>query len=144
MTRTAASAQVELEVPFHDVDLTRAVWHGHYYKYFEAARTALMRGIGYDVPEMAESGYAWPVVETHCKYTRPLSLGDRITVRAEVLDYAFRLRIGYTIRGAAPQAGQEGPVVARGHTVQVAVRLADGSMCYASPRVLLDKLGVDE
>jgi acyl-CoA thioester hydrolase len=31
--------RVELDVPFHDVDLQRVVWHGHYYKYFEVART---------------------------------------------------------------------------------------------------------
>ena len=32
--------RVEHEVPFHDVDMTLRVWHGHYYKYLELARTA--------------------------------------------------------------------------------------------------------
>ncbi|MEZ4452430.1 MAG: hypothetical protein R3B09_23395 [Nannocystaceae bacterium] len=27
---------VDFEVPFHDVDALRIVWHGHYYKYMEA------------------------------------------------------------------------------------------------------------
>ena len=34
---------VELEVPLHDVDVLGIVWHGHYYKYLEAARTALLQ-----------------------------------------------------------------------------------------------------
>ena len=34
---------VEIEVPFHDVDALRIVWHGHYYKYLELARTQLLR-----------------------------------------------------------------------------------------------------
>ena len=36
--------QVEtiIEVPFHDVDVMRVAWHGHYVKYFEIARCALL------------------------------------------------------------------------------------------------------
>jgi acyl-CoA thioester hydrolase len=38
----AVRAEVEVEVPFHDVDLAGVVWHGHYMKYLENARWALM------------------------------------------------------------------------------------------------------
>ena len=44
--------QVELEIPFHDVDLQRVVWHGHYYKYFEMARTKLLRSLDLDAGEI--------------------------------------------------------------------------------------------
>ena len=40
--------RVQLEVPFHDVDRLGVVWHGHYFKYFELARTRLLRAIGLD------------------------------------------------------------------------------------------------
>ena len=60
-------ATVEILVPFHDVDWMQVVWHGHYYKYFEVARTKLLQSIGYDVHEMKASGYSWPVVESNCK-----------------------------------------------------------------------------
>jgi len=46
-------ATVELTVPFHDVDVLHVVWHGHYYKYLEVARTALMKSAGLDVPLVA-------------------------------------------------------------------------------------------
>ena len=45
-------ATVEIRVPFHDVDGMQIVWHGHYYKYFEVARTKLLQPIGYDLNEM--------------------------------------------------------------------------------------------
>ena len=44
---------VDLEVPFHDVDVLQIVWHGHYYKYMELGRTALLRARG-----LARSGIA--------------------------------------------------------------------------------------
>ena len=33
---------VEIEIPFHDVDMMEVAWHGHYVKYFEIARCALL------------------------------------------------------------------------------------------------------
>ena len=65
--RTELKAEVEIQVPFHDVDGMHVVWHGQYYKYFEVARTKLLQSIDYDVHEMKGSGYSWPIVETNCK-----------------------------------------------------------------------------
>ena len=33
---------VNIDVPFFDVDMMDVVWHGHYIKYFEVARCALL------------------------------------------------------------------------------------------------------
>ena len=70
------TAAVTLEVPFHDVDSMGIVWHGHYLKYFEIARTALMRRVGMDLAEMNASGCVWPVVTCEVKYLRPLRYGQ--------------------------------------------------------------------
>ncbi len=72
------SARVEIEVPFHDVDAMNVAWHGHYVKYFELARCALLRKFDYDYPQMHASGYAWPVVDCHLKYVRPARYGQRL------------------------------------------------------------------
>ena len=53
----AISAAVEVTVPFHDVDLAGVVWHGHYMKYLENARWALMDRIGFGLDAMIASGY---------------------------------------------------------------------------------------
>jgi acyl-CoA thioester hydrolase len=41
-------AEVEMLVPFFDVDSMDVVWHGHYVKYFEVARCALLERIGHN------------------------------------------------------------------------------------------------
>ena len=56
------TASVDVEVPFHDVDAMQVAWHGHYVKYFELARCALLRRFDYDCPQMQTSGYLWPIV----------------------------------------------------------------------------------
>ena len=37
-------AEIELLVPFFDVDMMEVVWHGHYVKYFEEARCSTSWG----------------------------------------------------------------------------------------------------
>ena len=73
---------VEIEVTFHDLDPLRIVWYGHYAKYLELARDALLRRIGYSHAEMLVTGYAWPVVELRLRYVQPARLGERLRVTA--------------------------------------------------------------
>ena len=63
--------EIDVEVPFYDVDAMGVAWHGHYIKYFERARCRLLQTFDYDYPRMQESGYLWPVVELRVKYVRP-------------------------------------------------------------------------
>lgn len=137
MTDGRWSAAVTLEVPFHDVDVMGVVWHGNYAKYFEIARTRLLGGLDYDYPEMKESGYAWPVIDLRIRYARPLRFEQRFVVHARIVEYESRLRIVYEIRDA-----ESGERLSRGHTDQVALDMASGEMLFASPPILLEKLGV--
>lgn len=128
----ALSAEVEILVPFHDLDPLGVVWHGNYFKYFELARAEVMRGIGFDLEEMRLSGHVWPVVESHCRYITPLRYGMRVAVRAEIRETEHRLKIGYRITDKA-----SGRALARGYTVQVAVKNGTWEMCFDTPAVLL-------
>ena len=78
-------AEVEIEVEFYEVDAMHVTWHGHYVKYLEVARTALLGKFAYDYPRMRASGYAWPIVDMRLKYVRPAELGQRLIVRSEML-----------------------------------------------------------
>ena len=100
------SASVEIEVPFHDVDAMQVAWHGHYLKYFELARCALLRSFDYDYPQMQASGYLWPIVECELKYIRPARYGQRLTATATLIEHENRLRIAYDIRCAAMRASR--------------------------------------
>ena len=80
-------ASIDIEVPFHDVDVMKVAWHGHYIKYFEIARCALLRKFNYDYPQMDASGYLWPIVECHLKYVKPAFYGQKLRVEATLLEY---------------------------------------------------------
>lgn len=129
------SASAEVEVPFHDVDAMNVCWHGHYLKYFECARAALLRAFDYDYPDMRASGYVWPVVEAYLKYVRPAVYGQRLEVRAQLLEYENRLKIGYEIFDCA-----SGTRLTKGYTVQVAVCAETQELQFVSPPVVFEKL----
>ena len=129
--------EVELEIPFHDVDVMRIAWHGHYVKYLEIARCALLEAIHYNCDEMEATGYVWPVIELNIRYAKPLHFKQRIRVQAKVVEWENRLKIAYTLFDSA--SGQR---LTKAYTVQVAVDTENGEMQFASPHILFDKLGV--
>lgn len=131
------TASVQVEVPFHDIDPMGVAWHGHYFKYFEIARCALLDEIDYNYPQMKASGYMWPIVDTRVKYVGSALFQQTLNVTATLLEYENRLKIGYDITEA--QSGQR---LTKGYTIQVAVDIHTREMCYVSPKILLDKLGV--
>lgn len=51
------SAEICLTIPFHDVDMMQIVWHGHYVRYLEIARCALLDELDYNYNQMRESGF---------------------------------------------------------------------------------------
>ncbi len=123
--------QVQIEVPFHDVDSLRIVWHGHYYKYFEIARTRLFRELGFDADIMTASEFSWVVTETRCRHSAPLQFGDKALVDCWLGDVDHRIRIRYEICNAGTRAR-----VARGHT-SLATLDAQGSLLFDTPPELL-------
>lgn len=129
--------EIEVVPAFYDIDPMEIVWHGHYVKYLEVARSALLAKFEYDYPRMRDSGYAWPIVDMRLKYVRPAQLGQRLTVRAEIVEWENRLRIQYLIRDTATRAK-----LTQASTIQVAVDLKTREMLYVCPPVLWQRLGV--
>jgi acyl-CoA thioester hydrolase len=134
---TEFAIEIELSPAFHDLDPMEVVWHGHYVKYLELARCALLSRYDYDYPQMRDSGYAWPVVDMRLKYVRPVVFGQKLVVRAEIVEWENRLKIEYLVRDAA-----SGERLNQAYTIQVAVDIPSGEMQYVSPPVLWEKLGV--
>ena len=135
MTATRPFATVEMDVPFHDVDMMNIVWHGHYAKYFEIARCALLDQLEYNYLQMKASGYEWPVVDLRIRYPGPARFGQRLTITATLTDWDGRLRIAYEARDATT-----GNRLTRGHSVQVPVDIATGQRCLHTPPALLARL----
>ena len=141
MRRQAGSslwwAETEIVVPFFDLDPMQIVWHGHYVKYLEMARCELLNKIGYNYPQMQASGYSWPVIDLQLRYVAAALFGQRLVCRADLVEWEHRLKINYLISDA-----NSGKRLTRASSTQVAVDIASGEMCFASPAVLLTKLGV--
>lgn len=130
-------AEVELQVQFYDLDPMEIVWHGNYVKYLEVARCALLDKIGYNYAEMKASGYVWPVIDLQLRYVASATFGQKITVRAELVEWENRMKIDYLITDAA-----SGKRLNRASTTMVAVDIASREMCFVSPPVLFEKLGI--
>jgi acyl-CoA thioester hydrolase len=131
------SAIVDIEVPFHDVDMMTIVWHGHYCKYFEIARCALLTKFNYNYPQMLESGYGWPIVDLRIRYVKPAYFGQTISVQATLVEWENRLKIEYSISDKL-----SGKKLTKGHSIQVAIDMSTQQMCFESPKILFDKLGL--
>jgi acyl-CoA thioester hydrolase len=135
MPKPVITAEALIEVPFHDIDVLEIAWHGHYVKYFEIGRTALLRKINYDYPQMRDSGFAWPVVQCYVKYVRPARYGQTLRVIATLVEHENRMKIQYEIRHADTNER-----LTKGYTVQVAIDMRNSEMQYLSPTCLLEKV----
>ena len=109
LTDPRFTAEVEITVPFHDVDMMGVVWHGN----------------------------VWPVVDTRVKYRDAVTFEQRIRVRAHIEEVENRLRIAYQIFDA-----QTGKRTTTGYTIQVAVEEASREMCFVSPAILFERMGI--
>jgi acyl-CoA thioester hydrolase len=130
-------AETETQVQFFDLDPMEVVWHGHYANYLEIVRGVLLDTISYNYPQMKASGYVWPVIDLHLRYAASATYGQRLKLRAEIVEWENRLKISYLITDAAT-----GRRLVRATTTQVAVEIASREMCFVSPPVLFEKLGV--
>jgi acyl-CoA thioester hydrolase len=137
VTEVNQVAEVEISIPFHDLDPVGIVWHGNYAKYFEIARCALLDRFDYGYTRMRESGFLWPVIDLRIRYVKPAIFGQRIRVQATLREWEHRLLIDYLISDAVT-----GERLTKGRTSQVAVEMATNEMLMASPDVLLDRLGI--
>ena len=125
---------VELEIPFHDCDPLGVVWHGHYYKYMELARTKLLTGLDLDGQELLDTGHRLYVVESKCRYAFPLRYRERARATAFIKETENRILVGYQIWNLTHDKR-----AAHGHTA-LATTDAEGNLLLETPPVLLERI----
>jgi len=101
-------------------------------KYLEVARFGLLDHIGHNYTQMLESGYAWPVIDLQLRYVRGAVFGQKINVRANLVEWENRLKVNYLITDLA-----SGERLTRASTVQVAVDIHSKEMQLVSPKVFV-------
>jgi len=132
--RPAHAVTIEQKVGLHHCDPLGVAWHGRYFEWFEAARTALFVSMDLDVPQIRSFGYRMFVVDAQCRYMAPLSYGDVARVTAWFVATTPLIRVAYDVHNAA-----NGRWSARALTV-LATTDADGALLPETPPPLLSRL----
>ena len=130
------TAETQFQVPFHDVDMLEVAWHGHYFKYFEYARTELFRAHDFDMARIKELGYRIVVSDSGCRYIRPLLYGMNVVARATLTEHEYYLMIRYTLFNK-----EDGKRLARGFTKHVTLT-QNNELIMETPKDILDVFGV--
>lgn len=132
--RTQYQATVDIDVPFHDVDSYRVVWHGNYARYFEIARCKLLDLMGVNYDAMETMGFLFPVVDMQTKFVRALVFGQRVRVTATLMSWRYKLEIRYRIVDS-----ETGALLTKGKTSQVAIT-PEGQLQYPAPQALVEAI----
>jgi acyl-CoA thioester hydrolase len=132
---TKFEAEVVVKIPFFDVDSMGVTWHGHYAKYLEVARCALMDKLDYNYNQMKESGYAWPIASMKIKYIRSSFFEQEVKIVATLVEYENCILIKYVISDV-----KSGEVLTKAETMQIAIDMKTMETCFVSPEVFLAKV----
>mgnify|MGYP006388213435 CR=1 FL=1 len=89
---------LRVRVAFADTDAMGVASHGSYLRWFEMARTELMRPTELPYPALVGRGIHLPVIEALVRYRKPARYDDLLIVRiGRIHATGVRLRIDYRI-----------------------------------------------
>ncbi|WP_299795049.1 thioesterase family protein [uncultured Shewanella sp.] len=129
------TTEIEILIPFHDVDSMGITWHGNYLRYFEIVRCQLLDEIQYGYREMQASGYSWPIVDLQIKYVQPSTFEQKVKVIASLVEWENRLKINYQVRDLATNQR-----LTKGYTIQAAVDAESKELCFVTPDIFRKKI----
>ncbi len=72
--------ETKIRVRYAEADRMGYVYYGNYATYFEAARTEMLRSLGFTYREWEDSGLILPVREMNIRYLAPAYYDDLLTV----------------------------------------------------------------
>ncbi len=105
-----------IRVRYGETDQMGVVYHAHYFHYFEAARTELLRAAGLPYARLEKRGIFLVVTDTACRYRSHAVYDESLRIVTRVT----RLRKA-TVRFQYAVHGEDGRLVAEGHTDLAAV-----------------------
>ena len=95
----AASCEIEIRVPYYDVDQMGCVHHSNYLKYFEQGRTELLRETGWAYRELEDAGTFFIITKSTCNYLSPARYDELLSLKTTVervtlarIDHHYELR----------------------------------------------------
>jgi acyl-CoA thioester hydrolase len=128
--------QARVRVIYGDTDQMGVVYYANYLRYFELARSELLRAHGKSYREMEVEGFSLPVVEATCRYLAPARYDDLLSVGVEVPAVS---RVTLTFRYQVTREG-ESELLCTGSTIHACLgrsgrpaRLPDWVAALVSP-----------
>lgn len=120
-------------VYYRDVDQMRIVYYTRYLEYFEAARTELLRSIGFDVTKVEEMGYFMPVIACHCDYKRSAKFDDELNIVTKINELPrSSMKIEYEVFNSSNE------LLVSGYTVHSFIN--SNGKAVKPPKVFIEKL----
>jgi acyl-CoA thioester hydrolase len=120
--RTAEPHRTRIRVRYGDTDAMGVVYYANYLRWFEIARTEMMRHLGVAYKALESAGVYLPVSEVFCKYHRPAKYDDFLVVETRIdflkkvsLQFSYRIRreedgaelvTGWTLHGFVNREGK--------------------------------------
>ena len=86
-----------IRVPFFDTDAMGIVHHANYLRYFEMARVEYLREKGLDYKTWMAKGLHLPLVESQCRYKKPVRFDDIINISVQLKVEGLRVTLFYEI-----------------------------------------------
>lgn len=121
--------RVELTEPIHrlryrvlyaDTDAGGVVYNGSYLRFFEAARTEMVRALGLPYSALEARGLILPVTECGLRYKAPARYDDLLTISTAMMALnRVCCRFHYRITRDNPTAGEQ--LLTLGYTVHACV-----------------------
>ena len=112
---------ITLRVRYAETDQMGVVHHSVYAVWFEAARTAFSRAVGFPYSEWERRGVLLMVSDLTCRFRRPARYDDEVTIGVRVAEAVSR-RVVFAYRVTAPN----GALLAEGETRHLVVDRATG------------------
>lgn len=120
-------------VYYRDVDQMGIVYYSRYLEYFEAARTELLRSIGFDVTKVEEMGYFMPVIACHCDYKRSAKFDDELNIVTKINELPrSSMKIEYEVFNSSKE------LLITGYTVHSFIN--SNGKAVKPPKVFIEKL----
>jgi acyl-CoA thioester hydrolase len=76
----------EIRVTYEETDKMGVVYYANYLRWFEIARTELLRQEGLIYRDLEENGILLPVLESHCNYHHPARYDDLVKLVTKIKD----------------------------------------------------------
>jgi acyl-CoA thioester hydrolase len=131
------STEIDIVVPFHDLDPLQIVWHGNYLKYFDMARFALFEKLNIDLQDYyRKTNIIFPIIKTTTKHIIPLRHRDRVICKATLVQAYTKIVIDFQIRYS-----DRNEICCKGTGEQAAVALPGNALMLRIPDDIQKALG---